>query len=164
MLPLIDYPFLPILDTSTNDLIRDFFVPALQRSNKYDRGVGFFSSSWLRIASSGMVDFANNDGKARWVTSPILDANDWEALIKGDQARSDILLFSILKQDIVDLKGSLEKETLSALAWMVADGVISFKLALPRNKLDQGDFHDKFGVFTDGDGYQCFCQLKMSPL
>jgi len=36
----------------------------------------------------------------------------------------------------------------------VADGILDFKLALPRNKLDQGEFHDKFGVFTDTEGNQ----------
>ncbi|NWJ46940.1 MAG: DEAD/DEAH box helicase family protein [Chloroflexi bacterium] len=35
---------------------------------------------------------------------------------------------------------------------MVADGILTFRLALPRNKLDQGDFHDKFGIFTDVEG------------
>jgi superfamily II DNA or RNA helicase len=154
VLPLNDYSFLSILDTSSNDLIQDFFIPALQRSDKYERGVGYFSSSWLRITSLGMVQFAKNGGKARWVTSPILDERDWEALVTGDQARNDILLYSVLKQNINDLKASLEQETLSALAWMVADGVLDFKLALPRNKLERGDFHDKFGVFSDTEGNQ----------
>jgi hypothetical protein len=49
---------------------------------------------------------------------------------------------------------ALEEETLSALAWLVADGILSFKLALPRNKLERGEFHDKFGVFTDAEGNQ----------
>jgi len=34
---------------------------------------------------------------------------------------------------------------------MVADRVLDFRFALPRGKLD-GDFHDKFGVFTDSEG------------
>ena len=37
---------------------------------------------------------------------------------------------------------------------MVADGVLDFKIAVPRAKLDRGDFHDKFGIFTDADGNQ----------
>jgi hypothetical protein len=48
----------------------------------------------------------------------------------------------------------LAKDTLSALAWMVADEILTFKLALPQNKLAGGDFHDKFGVFTDAEGNQ----------
>jgi superfamily II DNA or RNA helicase len=151
---LTHLPFQPIMDTSSGDLIKDFFVPALNLSLKYDRGVGYFSSGWLQMAAAGMAAFANNGGRARWVTSPILSASDWDALQAGDAARSDPILRDALKRSITDLKEQLERETLSALAWMIADELITFKLALPRNKLERGDFHDKFGIFTDGAGNQ----------
>lgn len=35
-----------VLDNSTNDVQREFFVPALRASQRYDRGVGYFSSGW----------------------------------------------------------------------------------------------------------------------
>lgn len=144
----------PVLDTSSGDIIQDFFNPALMCSVSYDRGVGFFSAAWLRIAAKGMSAFAANKGRARWVTSPILSESDWEALQKGDAARQDEILKAALDVNLDALEKSLEQETLSALAWMVADGVLDFKLALPRNKLDQGEFHDKFGIFTDAEGNQ----------
>lgn len=67
MTPLTKLPFPPVLDTSTNDIIRDFFNPALKASVRYDRGVGFFSASWLRLAAKGMTEFAANGGRAQWV-------------------------------------------------------------------------------------------------
>ena len=143
-----------MMDTSDHDLVSDFFTPLLSNSVLYDRGVGFFSSGWLRINGSGMVAFANNGGRARWVTSPILDEADWEALEAGNRARSDPVLHQVLEQNITNLARTLERDTLSALAWMVADEIITFKLALPYEKLRQGDFHDKFGVFTDAQGNQ----------
>ena len=142
------------MDTSKNDIIQEFFNPALACSVKYDRGVGFFSAAWLRISAKGMAAFAANEGKARWVTSPILSAGDWEALQKGDAARQDEVLKAALDVNLDELERSLEAETLSALAWLVADGILDFRLALPRNKLEQGDFHDKFGIFTDAEGNQ----------
>ena len=72
MTRLSDIHFPPVLDTSSGDIIRDFFNPALAASVRYDRGVGFFSASWLRLAAKGMTEFAANNGLARWVTSPIL--------------------------------------------------------------------------------------------
>ena len=144
----------PILDTSGSDLFKDFFIPVLKESIKYDRGVGFFSSGWLKLASRGMVHFAENGGSARWVTSPILDKRDWEALRIGDEARFNFVLHESLRKSIISLEETLEKNTLSALAWMVADEIIEFKIAIPRNKLDQGDFHDKFGIFEDKEGNQ----------
>jgi len=121
---------------------------------RYDRGVGFFSASWLRLAAKGMTEFAANSGRARWVTSPILGEADWEALQEGSAARQDEVLKLLLEISIADLKKTLEQETLSALAWLVADGILDFKLAMPRNKLDQGEFHDKFGIFSDSEGNQ----------
>jgi DNA phosphorothioation system restriction enzyme len=140
------------LDTSSADLVDDFFVPALVRSVAYDRGVGFFTSGWIRQAGAGLAAFAENGGKARWVTSPILDENDWDALRTGDEARIDQALLRALENSAADLARCLEEDTLAALAWMVGDGLLDFRLALPRLKLNGGEFHDKFGIFTDEDG------------
>jgi len=113
-LPLIAFP--PILDTSSGDIIKDFFNPALGASVRYDRGVGFFSAAWLRLASSGMAEFAANSGRARWVTSPILSESDWEALQEGSAARLDETLKMAMEVNLHNLRTSMEKHTLSALA------------------------------------------------
>ena len=151
---LTDVNIPAFLDTSAADLIADFFVPVLSQSVRYDRGVGYFSSGWLRMAANGMVQFAANGGRARWVTSPILDEADWESLQTGEAARADPVLRAALERNVTDLAKTLEQDTLSALAWMVADEILDFKLAVPRNKLERGDFHDKFGVFTDAENNQ----------
>lgn len=153
-MPLTDLTLSTVLDSSSNDLIADFFVPTLGQAVQYDRGVGYFSSGWLRLTAQGMVEFARNCGRARWITSPILSTHDWEALHLGDSARSDPILHAALSRNIHDLQKTLEQETLSALAWMVADEILTFKLALPTKKLAGGDFHDKFGIFTDKEGNQ----------
>ena len=142
------------LDTSTADIVRDFFVPALEPAAHYDRPVGFFSSAPLRVAAEGMVAFAANAGRARWITSPVLDARDWQALQEGVEAREDPVLRAALERALDDLPALLGAETLSALAWLVADEVLDFRLAVPRGKLEQGDFHAKFGIFTDAAGNQ----------
>lgn len=154
MLTLRDLQITTSMDTSQHDLASEFFAPLLAHARGYDRGVGFFSSGWLRIHAAGMDAFARNGGRARWVTSPILDAEDWEALQAGDSARSDQVLHAALQRTVQDLANVLERDTRSALAWMVADEILVFRLALPRNKLDRGDFHDKFGVFSDDAGNQ----------
>ena len=40
------------IDTSSHDIVGDFFVPMLQNATRYDRGVGYFSSGWLRDRKS----------------------------------------------------------------------------------------------------------------
>lgn len=116
MTSLANIQFPPILDTSSGDIIREFFNPALAVSVRYDRGVGFFSAAWLRLAAQGMTTFAANNGYARWVTSPILSEDDWNALKEGSTARSDETLRQAMELNIHDLRKALSGETLSALS------------------------------------------------
>jgi hypothetical protein len=78
LLPDLDLP--TTIDTSTDDMAARLYEPALAAAVRYDRGVGFFSSGWLRMVARGMAQFAANGGRARIITSPILDQADWEAL------------------------------------------------------------------------------------
>jgi len=141
-----------IYDSSSSSIIDDFLSPALKNSIFYDRGVGYFSSGWLKEASAGMVDFARNGGRARWITSPILFKGDWEAIVKGETARSDEHLKELLSKQVDDLQTSIDEDTLAAIAWMVADEILTFKIAIPTERLEGGDFHDKFGIFRDRYG------------
>lgn len=143
-----------IIDTSSADMISDFYEPVLSVAVQYDRGVGFFSSGWLRVVAKGLITFAERAGRGRIITSPILDEADWQALQSGEEAQRNTVLREALIRNIHELERTLQEDVLSALAWMVADKILFFKLALPQNKLAGGDFHDKFGVFTDADGNQ----------
>lgn len=140
-----------LLETSKNNVIDVFFKPLLQNSKLYYRGVGYFSSSWIGHNCEGLIDFASNDGTIRWITSPILNENDLDAIILGEQAKSDILLKTRLEESIQDFERTIKTETLVALAWMIADGIAEFKLAIPCKNL-KGEFHDKFGYFEDENG------------
>ena len=62
-----------------------------------------------------------------------------------------LLLKLLLYRSLDDLEVSLTTDTLSTLAWMVADDILEFRFAIPTDSLD-GEFHDKFGIFTDADG------------
>lgn len=141
-----------VYDSECYDLIRDLQVPLLLQSKDYLRGVGFFTSGWLRLAAQGMAAFVTNGGSARVVLSPILDESDWETLKFGETAKNDAVLREVLVRNIEDLAKTLENDTRNALAWMVADGVLEFRFALPRDRVSAGDYHDKVGVFTDGNG------------
>lgn len=149
---LKELELLPVYDSECCDLIRDLQVPLLQQAKDYLRGVGFFTSGWLRLAAQGMAAFVMGGGSARIVVSPILDVADWEALKFGESAKTDAVLREVLARNIEDLSVTLENDTRNALAWMVADGLLEFRFALPRNKESAGDYHDKVGIFTDGNG------------
>ena len=134
--------------TSTHKLLELFYIPALSRAHSYDRGVGYFTSNWLRLAASGLAGLAANGGKARIVASPKLDRDDCAALNQGADARNNPVLRDALERTLEELGRDLAHDTLAALAWMIADGLLDFRIAIPTGELD-GDFHDKFGVFRD---------------
>lgn len=140
-----------ILNTSDHDLISDLFQPALSLSVEYERGVGYFSSGWVRQAAKGLTEFASNNGRAKWIASPILSENDWQAMLDGVNKSVDPDLDKLLSSNIEKLEEELEQDTLSGLAWMIADGIIEIKLAIPKGDLS-GEFHSKFGIFTDAQG------------
>lgn len=158
---LRDLKILPVYDSSSSSIVDDFLVPVLSSSIYYDRAVGYFTSGWLRKASVGMARFASNGGRARWITSPILSRDDWEAIVKGEIFREEEYLKEYLKKilskQLDDIEKFLDEDTLNAISWMVADGILTFKIALPTARLERGDFHDKFGIFQDEFGNRvCF--------
>jgi len=151
---LRELDLLPVYDSEHYDLIRDLQVPLLCQAKDYLRGVGFFTSGWLRLAAQGMATLMAGSGSARIVVSPILEQADWDALQFGESAKKDAVLREVLSRNIDDLELTLEHDTRNALAWMVADGHLEFRFALPRDRVSAGDYHDKVGIFTDGDGGQ----------
>lgn len=90
-------------------------------------------------------------GRARWVTSPLLSQQDLEALSKASELEESPNCIDSLLRTVSELQTALETDTLNTMAWMVADGLLEFRFAIPVGKLD-GDFHDKFGVFRDEFG------------
>jgi len=140
-----------VIDTASTNFIDEFYVPMLSRSTTYKRGVGFFSSSWVESAARGIAELAENGGKSKWLTSPILDETSLEGLRKGDEAKRDEKLKESLENSIDDLEQSLAEETQNALAWLIADQLIELRFAVPNNVLS-GEFHDKWGIFCDADG------------
>ncbi|CAA2136853.1 DEAD/DEAH box helicase family protein [Methylobacterium bullatum] len=135
--------------------MRDFIIPALSVSISYDRGVGYFTSNWLRLAAGGLKQLAFNGGHARIIASPKLSREDCDALARGMEARLEPIVIKSLSGTLAELECNLEDDTLAALSWMVADGLLDFRIAVAAAELD-GDFHDKFGVFGDGHNAVAF--------
>ncbi|QLD89105.1 DEAD/DEAH box helicase family protein [Natronomonas salina] len=140
-----------VIETSDVDFAADFYDPLLSEAIEYKRGVGYFTTGWLESAARGIVGLAANAGTARWIASPILSEDDWEAIETGEAARSDPQLKEALRSSIESLAHELETDTRNAIAWMIADGLLELKFAIPDGKL-HGQFHDKFGIARDKEG------------
>jgi len=138
-----------VYDSSEYHLVDDLMVPLLSQSIEYCRGVGYFSSGWLRMAAHGLSDLVSAGGRARLIMSPILEEKDWQAIVIGQHARENDLLRQRLHEAVGEIAESLEQQTLNAFAWMIADNLIDIRFAVPRPGYSGGDYHDKVAYFRD---------------
>ena len=67
-------------DSDSDDILNDFYLPALSQSIKYYRIAGFFSSNVLAIASRGVMTFIRNGGKMDLIVGALLNRNDIDAI------------------------------------------------------------------------------------
>lgn len=134
--------------TGQNDLTDEFFVPCLNESVRYDRAVGYFSSTFYALIRLPLAEFVERGGRIRVVCSPQLSSDDISAIEDGyvDRAAGRSIDRD-LDQLTSDRVGKAAARLLGAL---IAYGAIELKLAFNRN--ERGIFHDKVGIFVDQEG------------
>jgi len=148
-------------DSDADDILNDFYVPALSVSARYRRLAGFFSSSALAVAARGIAQLVKNGGEMALVCGAKLSALDVkaieEAVITPENAveRTGI-------QELSQLEDQMVRDHVSALGWMVAQGKLHIKVALVLDERGfpqdiasvdkQGIFHQKVGILEDPEG------------
>lgn len=150
----MDYPKVkPCLDTSEYDLIEELYLPCLKWADRFDRGVGFFTTGWITYNVTGLSDFASRGGKMRLITSPILSNEDTDAIInsEGNNGEGFKRLEAALLDNVRVLEAEMKADIFNAFSWMIYDGIIDLRFAIPCEKLEDGDFHDRFGIFYKGE-------------
>ena len=78
--------------SKNDDLLSDFYIPALSCAHRYDRISGFFSSTSLAIAARGISGLIKNKGKMRLITCQRFSPEDVKMLESYKKTREDILL------------------------------------------------------------------------
>ncbi|WP_008318108.1 DEAD/DEAH box helicase family protein [Leptolyngbya sp. PCC 6406] len=132
-------------------LIQDFYIPCLEQATTYDRAVGFFSSSSMAAVAQGLTAFIRSGGRMRLITSPQLSASDVQAIEQGLSQREAVIEAALLRELAVELPQVLQ-DRLGALAWLLSRGLLEIKLAIPKTLGQQGIYHEKLGIFEDGEG------------
>lgn len=143
-----------------DDIAAAFYLPAVAAATRYDRAVGFFSSSIYVIAWSSLRQFVANGGKMRLICSPVLSDDDHEALREGYSERAEADAAEQIQADFARmLAAPMLARPATVLASLVATGVIDCRLAWigdaaggrPRRL-----FHDKVGLLGDGESEIAF--------
>lgn len=140
---------------STNvNIIKNVINDILKDTVKYDREVGFFSSSWLKEVAHGLSHFIGlNNGKARIITSIKLSEQDREVFYNSANVDEDIenRINQVIQNSIEDLEKQLEYDTLNILGTLVKSNILEFKFAIPVGSLQGGMFHSKISIFYDNE-------------
>ncbi|MDR5673620.1 helicase-related protein [Halalkaliarchaeum sp. AArc-GB] len=125
-------------------LVKDFYEPALERSQQYDRIAGYFSSTALAAAANGIHALVENDGEMRLIVGTELYESDRPVLET---------LTDRLEENLEDLDDERLDANLRILARLLREGRIHIKVAYPRSPSHDWEiFHPKVGLFHDSDG------------
>ena len=134
-----------------DNVAQEFYVPLLSCAVKYQRAVGFFSSSILVEISKGIASLAERGGRIQLVASPYLSDEDIEAIRSGYEQRDQIVKNAI-RREMKEGKTDFEKARLNLLANLIADNILDIKIAFTEDDMKMGMYHEKMGVLVDDEG------------
>ena len=128
-----------------DDVLNNFYIPALSNSKSYKRVSAYFSADVLKLYSTGLSSFVNGNGKIQFIFSHHITMEDYEQIKLGYDGRyNDELLKSIS-----DLEDSIQ---ISNLAYLISKGIVEIKIGF----VAPGTLHFKYGLFEDGENIVCF--------
>ncbi|MBL7060686.1 MAG: DEAD/DEAH box helicase family protein [Actinobacteria bacterium] len=158
---LKDLNFKKRYSSSKDNLLRDFYTPALSEAVNYHRLSGFFSSAVLAIASRGISKFIYNNGHMKLVCGSKLRREDVEEIRKNSDNFDEIIEKNMLNE-LGNLEDIFIEEYIKALGWLVRKGRLEIKVAIVFDDKgipmdyekvnEKGLFHPKIGILEDSLG------------
>lgn len=148
---------------SGTDVIAEFYVPVLEKSFRYDRVAGYFSSRVFATVAKGIAGFVRNGGKMRLVTSHAFTPNDVGTF--QNHFNLENLSNALIKEfvesfnELGSLQDTIALNHVAAMCWLLREGNLEIKVVIPDSAdlsalspQDIDKFHPKFGVFYDDEG------------
>lgn len=131
-----------------DNLLKDFYIPALKTAKYYDRAVGFFSTSLISYALKGISSIIENEGKMRLIIGHPLDEDEFEALKEGDNLKAISLALSKELDEIIEGASlKVEQARLKLFTMLVATNKLEVKFAFK----PKGMYHEKIGIIKDAN-------------
>lgn len=137
-------------DSDSTDVLQEFYRPLLKDSRRYDRAVGYFSSSTFRSCASELASFIGQGGKIRLVIGCLTQPADIDALQVAApelEERERLVIRRDIEKYLIQLEGE-DPEAAQTFSRMIASGVAEIKFAVR----ERGIYHEKFGIFVDDLG------------
>lgn len=140
--------------TATSEqLLKELYLPAFRESNVYRRGVAYFSISFLLHLLDAVVEFVQRGGVIQLVTSVQLDEATVASFALG-YALTEEGVESRLLQTLEDYRSTEKKDGQeeSVKLDVVANMIAAHRLQLKVAYVPTGLYHEKIGVFSDAEG------------
>src|SRR5579884_1918080 len=80
---LRDLSLKPVYRSESDNLLEDFYLPALRQAVRYDRAVGFFSASMLSYAAQGVSALAERGGRMRLIFGAMIEEAEADSIRAG---------------------------------------------------------------------------------
>ena len=134
-------------DSDEDDILNEFYIPALSESFVYKRLAGFFTSNSLAIAAKGIAKFITNGGKIQLIANVVLSKEDYEKIreiTEGpfiEEAEKNFI------EDLENIEDELIKNHVKMLGWMLKNGKLEIKISLVSE--GTGIQHQKTGILED---------------
>lgn len=147
--------------SDSDDILQEFYIPALAESSEYCRLAGFFSSTSLAVAARGISSLIRNRGVMKLIVSPRLTQDDLDAILNSEKD-ADTTIESRLLAELDQLGDEFARDHVAALGWMISAGMLKIKVAVPTTDSGRplkgedaersGLFHQKVGIMRDPQG------------
>lgn len=137
--------------SDTSDVARDFYIPVLAEADRYDRAVGYFTSTSLGLVARGIQELRTKGGKIRLVAGPRLADEDVEDIRRGYEYRQ-IVARAVAREVAPERVDVRLVERLGLLGKLIAEGVLEIKIAVMAGTNGLGIYHEKIGVIADAEG------------
>ena len=144
-------------DSQKDNLLKDFYIPALANSKKYRRVVGYFNSKSLASVALGLKDFILNKGKMDLLCGIDLNPSDVN-MVKFASEHPEEIVASNFLNELDSIEDEIVKNHVKVLGWMIANNLLRIRVAVKVNAQGlpvsegEGILHYKIGLMNDCEG------------
>ena len=136
----------PLYILPSDPFAEEVLIPAFRNATTADCMVGFFSSAVLASLAPGLAAYISaTQHSFRLIVSPMLSAEDQEAIRRGLKSAADVADSHLASITITE--DLLQRHTLECLSWLLRNGRLEIKVALMTDAL----FHPKVWLFASGE-------------
>lgn len=149
-------------NSKINNIVTEFFIPALKDSTTYRRVGGLFSSNSFALCARGIKELIANEGKMELLISPILSKEDASVIQDASTEEFQKVITKSVNNELDSIESEFEKDHVGALQYLLKNEYLEIRINVPKDEngkvldsetiIDQNIFSEKRGIFQDRDG------------